>query len=113
MLKLFTLILLLLAITTSFVFSSFISIPDIAATASPITHSTVTPIRHIVILFQENVAFDHYFGTYPSATNPPGEPKFIANSHTSSVNGLRGSTIQQYKRSKPVPFRSHSSSNMR
>ena len=93
MLKLFTLILLLLAITTSFVFSSFISIPDIAATASPITHSTVTPIRHIVILFQENVAFDHYFGTYPSATNPPGEPKFIVNSHTPSVNGLRGSLL--------------------
>jgi len=92
-LKLFTLALLLLAITASFIFSSFISIPNIAATASPIIHSTIIPIRHVVILFQENVAFDHYFGTYPNAANPPGEPKFIANSHTPSVNGLRGSLL--------------------
>jgi Phosphoesterase family/Multicopper oxidase len=24
-----------------------------------------TPIRHLVIIFQENISFDHYFGTYP------------------------------------------------
>src|SRR5580658_48884 len=33
-----------------------------------------TPIQHIVIIFQENVSFDHYFATYPNAMNPPGEP---------------------------------------
>src|SRR2546430_7600004 len=27
--------------------------------------STATPIRHLVVIFQENVSFDHYFGTYP------------------------------------------------
>ena len=26
---------------------------------------TATPIRHLVVLFEENVSFDHYFGTYP------------------------------------------------
>ena len=34
--------------------------------------STATPIKHLVVIFQENVSFDHYFGTYPNATNPPG-----------------------------------------
>ena len=24
-----------------------------------------TPIKHVVVIFQENVSFDHYFGTYP------------------------------------------------
>lgn len=31
---------------------------------------TTTPIQHLVVIFNENVSFDHYFGTYPSATNP-------------------------------------------
>lgn len=26
-----------------------------------------TPIKHVVVIFQENVSFDHYFGTYPHA----------------------------------------------
>ena len=26
---------------------------------------TATPIKHLVVIFQENVSFDHYFGTYP------------------------------------------------
>ncbi|MGH8274051.1 MAG: phospholipase C, partial [Gammaproteobacteria bacterium] len=30
----------------------------------------------------------HYFGTYPHAKNPPGEPRFTAASGTPSVNGL-------------------------
>ena len=49
---------------------------------------TTTPIKHLVIIFQENETFDHYFGTYPTATNPPDEPEFIAAPNTPSVNGL-------------------------
>ena len=30
-----------------------------------------TPIRHIVVLMQENHSFDNYFGTYPGADGPP------------------------------------------
>ena len=37
-----------------------------------------TPIKHVVVIFDENISFDHYFGTYPYATNPPGEPQFHA-----------------------------------
>jgi phospholipase C len=47
-----------------------------------------TPIKHVVVIFDENVSFDHYFGTYPNAANPPGEPKFTALPGTPSVNGL-------------------------
>jgi phospholipase C len=47
-----------------------------------------TPIRHLVVIFPENISFDHYFGTYPNAANPPNEPKFVALPDTPSVNGL-------------------------
>jgi len=49
--------------------------------------STATPIQHVVIVFQENVSFDHYFGTYPNAANPPGEPTFHAKEGTPTVSG--------------------------
>jgi phospholipase C len=49
---------------------------------------TTTPVRHLVVIFQENVSFDHYFATYPQAANPPGEPRFVARDDTPSVNGL-------------------------
>ncbi len=53
-------------------------------------YTTATPIKHLVVIFQENVSFDHYFGTYPVATNPAGEPKFTAASGTPTVNGAPG-----------------------
>src|SRR5579863_2392015 len=52
------------------------------------TAASITPIKHLVVIFQENVSFDHYFGTYPVATNPTGEPAFNALPNTPSVNGL-------------------------
>jgi phospholipase C len=52
------------------------------------TEPSTTPIKHLVVIFQENESFDHYFGTYPNATNPPGEPAFTAQPGTPSVNGL-------------------------
>jgi len=42
-----------------------------------------------VVIFQENVSFDHYFGTYPNAQNNPGETSFKASKHTpTSINTL-------------------------
>ena len=46
-----------------------------------------TPIKHLVVIFDENISFDHYFGTYPFASNPPGEPQFHA------LPGPRPSTV--------------------
>ena len=33
---------------------------------------TATPIKHVVVIFNENVSFDHYFATYPNAANTDG-----------------------------------------
>ena len=52
------------------------------------TPRTATPIEHLVVIFQENVSFDHYFATYPVALNPAGDPRFLAAKGTPSVNGL-------------------------
>ncbi len=49
---------------------------------------TDKPIKHLVVIFQENVSFDHYFATYPHATNPSGEPAFHARHDTPTVSGL-------------------------
>jgi phospholipase C len=49
---------------------------------------TATPIKHVVVIFQENVSFDHYFGTYPKALNLPGETPFTASQRTPKVNNL-------------------------
>jgi phospholipase C len=49
--------------------------------------STVSPIKHIVVIFQENVSFDHYFGTYPYAANTSGE-RIRRPRHQARVNAL-------------------------
>lgn len=56
---------------------------------------TMTPIKHVVVIFQENVSFDHYFATYPNASNPPNEPQFNAAPNTPTVNGLTGPMLTQ------------------
>jgi phospholipase C len=50
--------------------------------------AALTPIQHVVVIFPENISFDHYFGTYPYASNAPGEPAFHALPGTPGVNGL-------------------------
>jgi phospholipase C len=52
-----------------------------------------TPIRHVIVIYGENESFDHYFGTYPKATNPPGQPRFTALPGTPAVNGLTPSLL--------------------
>jgi phospholipase C len=39
---------------------------------------TATPIKHLIVIFQENISYDHYFATYPEAMNLPGETPFKA-----------------------------------
>jgi phospholipase C len=48
---------------------------------------TSTPIKHLVVIFDENISFDHYFGTYPNAANTDGTT-FKAAAGTPNVNGL-------------------------
>ena len=82
-------------------------------TASNLSSSvtTTTPIKHLVIYVPEDISFDHYFGTYPNATNPPGEPKFIASPDTPKVNGLN-STLLYHNPNLVNPFRYDRSANI-
>ena len=50
---------------------------------------TATPIKHIVVIFQENVSFDHYFGTYPNAANTNGQSFNAARTPRPSTGSCR------------------------
>jgi phospholipase C len=50
-------------------------------------------IKHVVIIFQENASFDHYFATYPDAKNTDGV-RFVARPETPTVNGLTDGNSQ-------------------
>ena len=80
------------------VYVFFVSaIPQSASAAT-----TATPIKHLVVIFQENVSFDHYFGTYPNALNPVGEPQFHADPNTPTVNGLQGGLLSNNPNLNPA-----------
>jgi phospholipase C len=74
--------------------------------------TTTTPIKYVVVIFQENNSFDHYFGTYPNVLYPSGEPvngtypagesAFVPLPNTPSVNGLSPATNNL---SAVAPFR--------
>jgi phospholipase C len=55
-------------------------------------HGTATPIKHVVVIFDENISFDHYFGTYPKAANTDGT-KFVAAKGTPKVDGLTSALL--------------------
>jgi phospholipase C len=66
------------AIALAALTAAFAAPASVAARTVP-----TTPIRHIVVLMQENHSFDNYFGTYPGADGPPAGtclPKSFQNS---------------------------------
>jgi phospholipase C len=69
--------------------------------------STKTKIKHLVVIFQENVSFDHYFGTYPRAaknlngTTYFGEPR----EDTPRVNNLVSAGLLTNNPNGVNPFR--------
>ena len=79
---------------------------------------TATPIKHLVVIFNENRSLDHYFATYPHATNPPGQPIFKAARNTPKLNNLAANPYsaqqqrqlhqqgQRHRRRQSVPPRS-------
>nr|WP_312017005.1 alkaline phosphatase family protein [Bradyrhizobium jicamae] len=54
---------------------------------------TDTPIKHLVVIFNENRSFDHYFATYPNAGNPSGSIPFVPKPHTPKVNNLANANL--------------------
>ena len=68
-------------------------------------YATTTPIKHVVVIFQENISFDHYFGTYPFATNPITETPFQAKDTTPTVNNLLPGGLLTSNPNSTQPFR--------
>jgi phospholipase C len=75
-------------------------VDDVAASAkksSTVTADalpTKTPIKHLVVIFNENRSFDHYFGTYPNAINVDGEPRFEPAKNTPpDINNLESNGL--------------------
>ncbi|MEX0428760.1 alkaline phosphatase family protein [Nocardioides sp. DS6] len=70
---------------------------------------TATPIKHVVVLFSENISFDHYFGTYPYATNKdanPAAPTFTAAPGTPVPNNYKADpTLISANPNSTKPFR--------
>jgi len=65
-----------------------VTVPQTSSASSwTYTPKTATPIKHLVVIFDENISFDHYFGTYPYAANTDGS-SFKAKRGTPTVNGL-------------------------
>src|SRR5215469_16164494 len=77
-----------------------LAMPCLVRAAGP----TATPIQNVIVIFDENNSFDHYFGTYPNAANPPGEPPFTPLPNTPTVNGLTPGLIANNPNSTK-PFR--------
>jgi phospholipase C len=88
------------------------STPPTPVTGLPDDRETTTPIKHLVVIFQENESLDHYFGVYPRASNPPGEPVFDARPDTPSVDGLSDKLLAANPNgSANLPFRLGRSQN--
>jgi phospholipase C len=83
-------------------FAAIVTGPVLTAVANAANPKTTTPIKHIVIVFQENRSFDHYFGTYPNALNPKGEPPFHALPNTPTVNGLGNALLHHNPNLNPL-----------
>jgi phospholipase C len=74
--------------------------------SSAASQNTATPIKHLVVIFQENVSFDHYFATYPNALNTGAEPKFTPASGTPSANTLQNAgLLAPHNPNSVQPFR--------
>ena len=76
----------------------------LSSTTYAISSTTTTPIKHLVVIFQENVSYDHYFGTYPKAANLAGEPQFKPRDDTPSGNGLTEALLN-HNTNTANPFR--------
>ena len=66
---------------------------------------TTTPIKHVIVILEENISFDHYFATYPYAANPKGQTAFHAKGDTPRVNNLLSAGLLDENPNSTQPFR--------
>ncbi len=60
--------------------------PTVTTTPAAVAVSPQTAIKHIVVIYGENVSFDHYYGTYPNATNTGGTTFTAAAGTPTNIN---------------------------
>jgi len=84
--------------------ASALAIVGASAAAVAAGSTPTTPIQHVVVIFQENVSFDHYFGTYPTAANTDGTT-FTALPGTPTVNNLASAGLLTSNPNGSNPFR--------
>ncbi|MDT0168097.1 alkaline phosphatase family protein [Pseudarthrobacter sp. BRE9] len=72
------------ALAASALTAGLFGLGAVPATAGETPADTATPIKHVVVIFQENVSFDHYFATYPNAADTPGETQQGSGTKTAS-----------------------------
>ncbi|MFF8789835.1 phospholipase C [Streptomyces sp. NPDC015125] len=71
----------------------------------PDSARTATPVKHVVVLFDENISFDHYFATYPKAANTDGT-KFTPSPHTPrDIDNLRTAGLLEHNPNQYAPKR--------
>jgi phospholipase C len=96
---------LILFLLLSCIFSSLL-IDSLPLSFSLSYSQTKTPIKHLIVVFQENVAFDHYFATYPHTVNPVGGSLLSPSPNTSSsINGLTTPGLLDNNTNLANPFR--------
>ena len=91
----------LASLAVSSILTTYAAVPSFAWSSS----STQTPIKHVVVIFGENISFDHYFGTYPFAKNSKGEPRFAASDGTPSANTLLAAGLLMNNPNLLQPYR--------
>jgi phospholipase C len=64
-----------------------------------------SPIKHVVVIFDENISYDHYFGTYPEATNKGAGTRFKAKKDTPRNDNLIASKKLKKNPNLYKPFR--------
>src|ERR1700744_5540643 len=83
------------AVAVATILTGFVLSQAMAQRVAPAGKPTATPVKHLVVIFDENISFDHYFGTYPHALNPPQEPAFQALPGTPRAKGLTPGLLER------------------
>ena len=95
----------LACLVTSTILTASAAPPSFAGNQENQPPSTQTPIKHIIVIYGENISFDHYFGTYPFAENPKSEPQFVASDDTPCANTLLAAGLLMNNPNLLQPYR--------
>ncbi len=98
----------ILAISLVIILAGYLPFPAQAA-PSAVDHQASTPIKHLVVVMQENHTFDNYFGTYPGADGIPVDTKMPID----PSNPLAGHVVPWHIGNATITDISHSVSTFR